>query len=171
MTTPPSTPEPSPHPTPHPAPHPGIASLAFLLGTWRGEGRGEYPTIEAFTYTEEVTYAHVGKPFVSYVQRTRSSEGTPLHAEVGYVRPVGSDRAELVIAQPSGITEVHTGTVAGTRIDFGIEMIGLTPTAKEVTSVARLIRVDGDELSYRLDMAAVGQPEQFHLEAVLHRVG
>lgn len=162
---------PTPPSSPEPHPHPSIAPLAFLLGTWSGAGRGEYPTIEAFTYTEEVTFAHVGKPFLSYVQRTRNSEGMPLHAEVGYLRPVGSDRAELVIAQPSGITEVHTGTVAGTRVEFGIEMIGLTPTAKEVTSVARMIRVDGDELSYRLDMAAVGQPQQFHLEAVLHRVG
>lgn len=150
--------------------HPDLAPIAFLLGTWRGSGRGEYPTIEAFTYSEEVTFAQVGKPFLAYTQKTRSSQGMPLHAETGYVRPVGPDRAELVIAQPSGITEVHTGTVTGTRIDFTIQMIGLTPTAKEVTSVSRTFRVDGDQLSYRLDMAAVGQDEQFHLEAALDRV-
>lgn len=151
--------------------HPDLAPIAFLLGTWRGSGRGEYPTIEAFRYVEEVTFAHVGKPFLSYVQKTRSEEGMPLHAEAGYVRPGGPGRAELVIAQPSGITEVHTGPISGTRIDFTIEMIGLTPTAKEVTSVSRSIRVDGDRLTYRLDMAAVGQTEQFHLEATLDRVG
>jgi hypothetical protein len=45
----------------------------------------------------------------------------------------------------------------------------LTP---QVTGVKRVLRVDpeGNSLSYTLDMAAVGQPMQLHLDATLHRV-
>jgi hypothetical protein len=33
--------------------HKGIEPISYLLGTWRGEGKGRYPTIEDFSYGEE----------------------------------------------------------------------------------------------------------------------
>lgn len=145
--------------------------LAFLLGTWRGRGRGDYPTIDPFTYAEEVVFGSVpGKPFVTYVQRTRGSDDRPLHAESGYVRSPEPGVAELVVAQPTGIAEVHAGTLDGTTLELRSVGVLLTPTAKQVHSVSRAIAVDGDVLRYRLDMAAVGQEHQFHLEAELTRI-
>jgi THAP4-like, heme-binding beta-barrel domain len=154
--------------------HPDLAALAPLLGTWAGRGAGKYPTIPAFDYLEEVTFAHVGKPFLAYAQKTKAvADGKPLHAETGYLRVPQPGHIELVLAHPSGITEIEVGTysVAGDLIEMQMSTtaVGLTPTAKEVTGLGRSFRIDGDELSYSVQMGAVGQPLQDHLAAVLHR--
>lgn len=154
--------------------HPGIAALAPLLGTWVGEGAGEYPTIQPFGYTEEIAFDHVGKPFLTYRQRTTATDdGRPLHAEVGFLRVPSPDRAELVVAHPMGITEIQEGTLAvhGPTIEMTLRAttIGLTASAKDVTALGRSIRVDGDELTYTLTMGALGQPLQHHLAATLRR--
>jgi hypothetical protein len=156
--------------------HPDLRALAPLLGTWQGRGSGTYPTIEPFDYLEEVVFSHVGKPFLVYGQKTKSAaDGKPLHAETGYLRSPQPGHVELVLAHPSGITEIEVGTYTADGTTIEIEMttsdIGLTPTAKEVTVLGRSFRVDGDELSYSVQMAAVGQPLQHHLSAVLHRNG
>jgi len=77
------------------------------------------------------------------------------------------------VAQPTGVTECHHGTVVtdgtATVIDLATTSVGCTPTAREVTSVRRRLRVDGDVLDYELWMAAVGQPDTLHLRGRLHR--
>ena len=100
--------------------HPDCEQLGFLLGVWRGAGEGSYPTIESFGYTEEVTFSHVGKPFLGYTQKTKHAvSGAPLHAEAGYLRAVGAGRVEFVVVQPSGIVELHSGTVDRGTVDRG----------------------------------------------------
>ena len=102
--------------------HPAVAHLAPLLGIWRGAGRGDYPTIDPFEYTEEVTIGHVGKPFLAYNQRTKSADGTPMHAECGYWRPAGQRGLELLIVHPSGIAEILVGEVAETHFGLVVTM-------------------------------------------------
>jgi hypothetical protein len=144
---------------PTPPLHPDVAALAGLLGTWRGEGAGEYPTIASFGYGEEVRFWHVGKPFLAYTQRTWSlDDGRPLHAESGYWR-----------AKPGGAVE--EGRMDGGRVELGSTAVATTSTAKEVTALRRRFELDGDTLGYSLAMAAVGQPLQHHLAATLRRVG
>jgi THAP4-like, heme-binding beta-barrel domain len=154
--------------------HRDIAVLAPLLGTWAGQGAGEYPTIEPFGYVEEVTFGHVGKPFLTYGQRTKASDdGRPLHAETGYIRMPSPGRVEWVLAHPTGITEIQEGTlsVSGATIemDLNATAIGLSASAKHVTALSRSIRVTGDELTYTVRMGAMGQPLQHHLAATLRR--
>lgn len=155
---------------------PDLVALAPLLGAWSGHGRGEYPTIEPFGYDETIEFGHVGKPFLAYGQRTRATDdGRPLHAETGYWRVPAPGRVELVLAHPTGIVEVYEGSSAevdgGLDIDLATTKIGRTGSAKEVTTMRRRFRLRGDELTYELDMAAVGQPLQHHLAATLQRQG
>lgn len=151
--------------------HPGV--LAALIGTWSGRGVGDYPTISAFEYLEEVTVAPTGKPFLTYTQRTRSPDGRPLHAETGYLRMPADGRVELVVAHPTGIAELDEGAVAVADNVLAIELrstsVGRSASAKEVVALERSIRVSGSELRYTLRMAAVGQPLQHHLSATLLR--
>lgn len=150
--------------------HPDLVPLVFLLGTWEGEGRGEYPTIEPFGYRETVVFGHVGKPFLAYAQRTVRDDGTPSHAETGYWRSLGGGRIEVVLAHPTGVAEVAEGTVEGTSVELRSTQVVTTPTAKAVAALERSIVVEGDVLRYTVRMAAVGQPLQHHLAAELRRV-
>ncbi len=158
--------------------HSDVAILTPLLGAWVGEGQGEYPTIPSFAYSERLDFGHVGKPFLTYQQRTTASDdGRPLHAEAGYWRIPGPGRAEIVLAHPTGITEVLEGFAAPNSagatdtliIDVRSTTIGRTGSAKDVIRTERTLEVTDDILRYTVRMAAVGQPLQHHLSATLRR--
>lgn len=151
--------------------HPVCAPLAFLLGTWQGTGTGIYPTIEDFSYIEEASFAHVGKPFVAYGQKTRDADtGLPLHAEAGYLRPQGDGRVELVLVQPSGIVELLEGTVEGSSVQLASTAVLGTASAKPVTATERRIWLDGDVLRSSVAMAAVGRELQHHVVSEMYRL-
>lgn len=182
--------------------HPDLEPLAALLGTWAGSGTGVYPTIEPFAYNETLVIGHGGKPFLTWAQLTDAADsGLPLHIECGYLRPRddgGATVVELVVAHPSGHTEVSEGVLERSEIEVeetaGVETEGEvrasamtlervtslsldlrstsvegTPSAKPVDTVERRLRLEGDTLSYALLMGAVDQAHQTHLRAELHR--
>lgn len=151
--------------------HKALEPLAFLIGTWRGEGKGDYPNITDFTYREETSFWHSGRPWIGYLQRTWSLEhDTPMHSESGYWRPTDGGRLEIVVAHAFGLTEVQVGSVRGTRVDVASTAIVATPTAKEVTQLMRTFEVTGDVLTYEVQMAYGDVPLQRHLGAELRRV-
>ena len=154
--------------------HPSLEPLAFLLGTWSGSGQGEYPTIEPFAYDETITFAHVGKAFLAYSQRTKASDdGRPLHAETGYWRCPASGRVEVVLAHPTGVVEVEEGTIENGVITLRTVHVVGTSTAKVVASLTRVFRLIAGNgpsvLDYTVAMGAVGVPETHHLAATLLR--
>ncbi|GAA4835451.1 FABP family protein [Garicola koreensis] len=152
--------------------HPSLQPAAQLLGTWRGAGRGEYPTIEDFEYVEELTFTDVGKPFLGYSQRTWSPDGMPMHVETGYLRIPSESRMELILAQPTGQTELAEGELRvsseGCSAELHSQVVN-SASAKQVEATIRWLELTGDTLTTRFSMAAVGISMAHHLESVLSR--
>ena len=158
--------------------HPSLLPLLPLIGTWRGTGRGGYPTIEDFDYGQQVTFAHDGRPVLRYESRAwiLDADGAvlrPSARETGWWRPgAGPDELEMLLAHPTGIVEVYVGrAVTTTQWELSTDVVARTTTAKEVTANHRLYGIVDGALLYAMDMAAMGLPLQPHLSARLERVG
>jgi hypothetical protein len=156
--------------------HPELTPVRFLLGRWEGAGVVGYPTIESVNFGQEISFSHNGKPFLIYTSRTwlLAEDGTigrPLAMETGFWRPKPDGGLEVLLAHPTGITEIYLGQITGTKIEMVTDAVVRTATAKEVTAGKRLYGMIGADLGWAYDMAAVGQPLQSHVSAQLKRVG
>jgi hypothetical protein len=149
--------------------HPDLEPVAFLLGTWRGEGIGEYPGIEPFRYTEEITFDHVGDPFLLVTESSWALDGAPLHFERGTLRPLGDGRVDLALAHPIGVAEVAEGTVDGTTIALRSTGVARTSAGSPVTEIERRYGIVDGSLAYDLEMATEGVARTFHVRATLTR--
>jgi hypothetical protein len=173
--------------------HPAIAPLSFLLGRWTGAGKGDYPTIGAFNFFQEVTFSHIGKPYLIYTSRSwrlaadengeprKAEDGgliklEPLAVETGFWRPQPEGKVEVLLSHPTGITEIYAGEFRSlTSIELVTDAVARTATAKPYTAGKRLYglvpsqtREGEKDLAYAFDMAAMGHPLTPHLWAVLH---
>ncbi|MGH3384642.1 MAG: FABP family protein [Nocardioidaceae bacterium] len=154
--------------------HPDCAPIAWLLGTWRGNGHGDYPTIDTLSFAQELIFTHDGRPFFHYLSRTwitdeEDKQVRPGAIETGFVRPKPDRQIELVLAHATGYVEVWYGEVEGAKIELSTDAVVRTRTAKEYNAGHRLYGlVDGD-LMWTFDMAAMGQPLQSHLWGRLQR--
>jgi hypothetical protein len=150
--------------------HEDLVELAFLLGTWSGVGEGVWPPGEPFEYAEDVTFEHLGDPFLVYSQRSWSlDDGSPIHLERGFLRPSGSGAVELVLAHPIGITEVAVGRVEDEVIELRSTAVSVTPTAKPVIELRRRIEARDDRLAYELHMAMEHVALMSHVRSRLER--
>ena len=157
-------------------PHPDLAPLRFLLGRWEGVGVGGYETIESFQFGQEIVFSHNGKPYLIYTSRSWALDAMgmpsrPLAMESGFWRPQPGNKVEVMLAHPTGITEIYLGEVTGTKIEMTTDLVARTESAKEVRAGHRLYGMAGADLAWAYDMAAVGKPMQPHLSAQLKRVG
>jgi hypothetical protein len=172
-----------------------LAPLAWLVGTWAGEGVGGYPTIDTFRFAQEVEVSNDGRPFLSYTSRSWILDDAgerirPAATETGFWRPAEAPDAstgppapahngdaplptlavDLLLTHPTGFIEIWTGTVEGPRISVQTDVVARTPTAKEYSAGTRVYGLVEADLMWAFDMAAVGQPLQPHLSARLARV-
>lgn len=159
--------------------HPDCGPVAWLLGTWRGNGHGDYPTIDGFQFGQELIFTHDGRPFFHYFSRSWivDEAGQVVRQaalETGFLRcrpgaQPGESKLELVLTHNTGFVEIWYGEAAGGKLDLTTDAVARTETAKEYVGGKRLYgNVEGD-LLYAFDMAAMGQPLQPHLWARLQR--
>jgi hypothetical protein len=154
--------------------HPDCAPLAWLLGTWRGNGHGDYPTIDRFEFGQELIFAHDGRPFFHYFSRTwiiddNGDKVRDSALETGFIRCRPGRQLEVLLTHATGFAEVWYGEIGEARFEITTDAVVRTESAKEVTAGKRLYGyVDGD-LLYAYDMAAMGQSLQPHIWARLQR--
>jgi len=163
--------------------HPLLNKVQFLLGTWKGLRQGKYPTITPFTYHEELSFTTAEqKPFIHLHQKTVALDGQskllshkPLHYESGFLRVLSDTDVEMTIADPSGNAQSYSGFIKNNlnfkQLVLKSHGVITTPWAKKITQIHRSYDFTLDQppysLSYRIDMEAVGQPLQTHLEGKL----
>lgn len=158
--------------------HDNLLALLPLVGVWRGEGEVVYPTIDGpFKFGQQVTFAHDGRPFLSYESRTwlLDDDGAVIRQaarEVGWWRPQPDDVIELLLAHNTGIVEVYYGKPRNsTSWELTTDLVGRTASAKEVNAATRLYGlVNQGDLAWVEERAMVGQPMQPHTSAYLRRV-
>ena len=150
----------------------------LLEGTWRGEGRGEFPTIRSFTYRETLIFERPDEATLFYIQRTerRPADGGPFansHWESGFIHALATGEVEAANVQIGGRGEVLAGHIEqdGRLIRLVLRSTAETNDARMVAT-ARLFEIDGDTLRYEMDMATTRVRELTrHVFATLRRVG
>ncbi len=148
--------------------HPDCAPVAWLLGTWAGNGEGDYPTIEAFRFGQELIFAHDGRAFLHYLSRSWivDSEGAKVRdaaLETGFLRAKADGSVELLLSHSTGIVEVYYGQAQDARLELSSDAVVRTATAREYVAGHRLYGLVEGDLWFAYDMAAVGQELQPHL--------
>jgi hypothetical protein len=154
--------------------HPDLIPLAWLVGTWRGKGHGEYPNVKGFQFAQEVSFNHDGRPFLNYFSRSwvidENDEIVRQSAsEVGFWRIKENNILEVILAHNTGIAEGWVGLVQGAKIQLVMDQGYSAPSAKIVTAGSRLYGLVEGELFTSYDMAAQGQTLQAHLWSSLER--
>lgn len=154
--------------------HPAAAALGEFVGTWSGGGTGQLPGGDPFAWTEELEVGHAGAPALWFRQRTRRPDGSPFHAEDGWIRtpPELQDVdgtgtwVELVVASPTGVVEALDGMVTSeggaTTLDASSTTVARTAAAGLVLQTRRRWVVAGDELRVDFWMATPAHPTRFH---------
>jgi hypothetical protein len=152
--------------------------LRLFEGSWFGEGRGQYPTIEPFRFEETTRFVVAPSyPMLHYEQVTLLLPSRePSHWESGFIRPLEDGTIEISSAQDSGRVEVLRGHLVGPgnvadELCLELESVVLDHDPRLVRT-KRVFTLKGNTLSYVMQMATRTTPEpllQHHLSANLTR--
>lgn len=172
---------------------PEVYPLAWLVGSWRGEGVIEYPGIRTTRFVQDLVFDHDGGPYLRFEStlRVRSSaaadgEGdgksdepdTVWSTETGYWRmsserpegiPDGKHSLEVLLTDASGRLSLFLGMVGNGRIDLATDFVARTSTAAEVTAAKRLYGLVEGRLMWVEELAAFGHPLGSYASAELDR--
>jgi hypothetical protein len=140
-----------------------LLALLPLVGLWRGTGSGAVASTGAeFTYEQELSFAHDGRPFLVYESRTWLVDAAGdlirlAFRESGFWRPgAESDDVEVQLASAAGIVQALAGTAGDNRWELATTGLVATATARSVVGERRLYAVTGDTLAYATELSAEG---------------
>lgn len=152
-----------------------LLSLLPFVGFWRGTGKGGFPAETEYDFAQEIILSHDGRPFLHYESRAWliDDEGRPVRQafrEIGWWRPASDDGVEVLLAHPTGVSEVYLGRVDGLKVELASDVVARTETADTVSASRRLYGIVEGALLYAVDLAANGEPLQPHVSGRLTRV-
>ena len=167
-----------------------------LIGTWSGQGLGQYPpNVAPFEYIETLTISADNRPGLFEISSSTKHKQThkPMHKEKGYIRLVSGSKhkIEFMICHAFGVVEITEGNIfsdADAELGSGhdsvvrLEVIGKpenfarTSTAKApfLTELRRYYELktvnDEEYLEFMCEMATTTSAMQTHLVAKLKKV-
>ena len=153
----------------------GIQVLDLLQGTWKGEGRGQFPTVTSFNHRDTLTFTRRDEKTLAYEQRAQkrydgSTEWLESHWESGFIRILEDGELELISAQ-IGRAEVLIGMIETLdnmiRIHFVSKSIMNDP---RMISSARTFELEDNTLRYQMEMHTTKVDQSTpHLNITLQR--
>ncbi|WIY82002.1 FABP family protein [Propionimicrobium sp. PCR01-08-3] len=152
-----------------------LMPLAWLIGSWQGNGHGTWPGVGDFEFGQQIDFATNQSPYLHYLSQTWTLDADgqpdkPLTMETGFWRPVGTGEVEVVLSSPEGWSEVWAGSVTGAKIELTTDVVMRTTTAEvPYTGGHRLYgNVEGD-LLWAFDRATTDVELQPYMWARLAR--
>jgi hypothetical protein len=157
--------------------NPALQGVSWLLGTWLGNGHGNWPPGGEFEFGQQVEFATNGGPYLHYLSQTWTLDAdgqplAPLTMETGFWRPQPDAAIEVIATHPEGVMQLWMGRIQGKKIELTTDFVARTNTASaEDTGGQRLYgHVEGD-LLYAWDRATLEVPMQPYMWARLKRAG
>ena len=149
----------------------------LLEGTWRGEGRGQFPTVTSFDYRETLVFTRRDEKTLAYEQRAQKrydggTEYLESHWENGFISILENDDLQLVNIQIGGRSEVLVGTIESLDAIFRVHFVSKTLTNDpRMVSSARTFELEGDTLRYEMEMQTTKVNQSTpHLKIALQRI-
>jgi len=153
--------------------HPQLLGLAWLLGTWEGQGHGAWPHLGEFQFGQRIDFSTNGGPFLHYLSQTywlgdNDQPNRPMAMETGFWFPHDDATIDIVLADADGWVENYTGTISGTKIELTTDIVARVRTSsRPYTGGSRLYGNVEGQLMWTWDAAATDVPLQPFLWATL----
>ncbi|KAJ8934466.1 hypothetical protein NQ314_013341 [Rhamnusium bicolor] len=150
--------------------HESLDPLRWIIGKWRSTSAdGFSPTIEPFTFCEEISFTSVGQPILNYSSVSwHPTKHSPMHLESGFLRiKPGTTDVSFMVAHNFGLTSLEEGTVTDNILQVKTSHIGRMNFAKEpkVIEIARSYKlIEEGKLELILLISTANTPLNQHLK-------
>ena len=102
--------------------HHALEPVAWLEGVWRTDNAavGKFPTINSFSYFEEINFSSIGQPMLNYTAQSWHPERkTPMHREVGFLKIVpNTNQVTFTLAHNFGLATIEEGEAKKNEIQL-----------------------------------------------------